>query len=121
MLRARVAVVFCLIHAGLVLSVIVAARLSMTGVGQGTLIALGAGIGLLYFGALVGGFFLVWPMVPLIRRAQAARVWWLDLLERFPEITELVRKAVETLKPILRSWKEQRSAGTMDPTPTDAG
>lgn len=107
-LRRRVLTVFSFVHLGLVLAVFGLARLSFELGFRPSVVVMAAGLGLLYFGVVLGGFFLVWPLLPWFQRAQEARKWGSHALEDLPQLLALSKKIMVTLKPLLQSLLEQQ-------------
>jgi uncharacterized membrane protein len=93
-IKNRVLGVFLLVHVGL--------GLSMFGIGKwvalngmdGISVTLLLGVFLLYLGVLLGVFFIVWPLLPWIRKAREARNWVESFMQDIPGILAVVRQVI---------------------------
>jgi len=108
--RHRVLIAFSFVHVGLLLAIFATARLSVTSGFDANLCLLLAGLLLLYFGTVFGAFFLIWPLVPLLRGAQEARHWWDEVGGDITSYVDLFHKVLELLKPLIQEWVNRRKA-----------
>lgn len=113
-IKLKAALIFLLIHVGLVTAVYCVARLSGSMGMDQTLGFLLAGILILYFGILLGIYFVMAPLIPWIRRTQQVSHWTDRLLKDLPTLVENLPKIIDAVRTILALWHEYKNK----PVPT---
>lgn len=108
-IKLRAVAVFLLVHVGLVAGVYALARASALGGWDQTAWFFLASILLLYFGFILGVFFIVWPLLPWVRRVRRIESWSQHLLHDLPLLLEQLPKIVAAVQAIAAAWKSATS------------
>ena len=103
-LQFRAAVVFGLIHLGLVASLVSLVQVARSGVETSVLYWMIGSIVGLYGGVLAGVFFVVWPALPWIRRARRVMQWREVLLSDLPKLIALVPVILQLVRAVRGAW-----------------
>ena len=100
-IKKRSIFVFLLIHTGLVLGIYALARTTVPeGWNQTTIVFLAA-IACLYGGVLLGIFFVVWPLLPLLKKIQKAENWYERILHDLPYFLEQLPKIIAAIQSLI--------------------
>ena len=124
-IKIRALFVFLAIHTGLILAIFGLASLPKPdGMETGHWLLLSGIIGL-YGGMVLGGFFIVWPLVNIVRKVRRLMQWREWILEELPKILAMIPTVVEAFRGFSRNSNGHApssgpySAGpTVTPTPT---
>jgi Flp pilus assembly protein TadB len=103
--KIRAVAVFLLIHLGLVLGIYALARAAaLNGWDQTACLFLGA-VGCLYMGFVLAIFFVLWPLLPWIRRARKVEHWTERVMRDLPYFIEQLPKIVAAVQTVIAAWK----------------
>ena len=102
--KKRAILVFLLIHAGLVLGIYALARTTVPNGWDETTIVFCAAVVCLYGGVVLGLAFIIWPLLPVIRRVQKADHWAERLVRDLPFFLEQLPKIVAAVQAINTAW-----------------
>lgn len=96
----RSALVFLVIHAGLVLAVYGLASIPHSGdpAAVNAWRFLLAGIAGLYGGVVLGAFFVIWPLYSLVRKVRKILRWREWILQELPRILALIPSVVQAFR-----------------------
>jgi Flp pilus assembly protein TadB len=109
-IKIRVLFVFIFVHAGLGLALFGAGRWVAKNGFDGVSLTVLTGLLLMYLGVLLAAFFIVWPLLPWIRRAREARNWIDRLLHDLPALLEhlpAIIAAIHQITAALREFKNE--------------
>ena len=116
-LKLRAFIVGILVHLGLLFSVIALVQAARSGADTSLLYWLAAGITGFYGGFLTAVFFVVWPLLPWIRRARRILQWREWILEEIPKLMALVPVILQLIKSIQALWNELKTTSQKPSTP----
>jgi hypothetical protein len=105
-IKARVIIVFLIVHLGLIMGVYALARYSALNTWDQTSVFFLAGILCVYMGFFLGVFFIVWPILPWVKRVQAAEHWTKRWMDELPTLIENLPKIIAIVQSIRAAWKE---------------
>ncbi len=114
-IRSRAIFVFLVIHLGLILGIYGLARISMpNGWDETSLIFLGALV-CLYGGILAAVFFIVWPLLPWLRRVQRIEHWSERLIRDLPILLQHLPQIIEAVQKLRRAWQNPPTNSRHEP------
>jgi hypothetical protein len=103
--KIRAVAVFLLIHLGLVLGIYALARTAaISGWDQTACLFLGSVL-CLYLGFVLVIFFVLWPLLPWIRRAKKVEHWTERVMRDLPYLIEQLPKIVAAIQAVIATWK----------------
>jgi hypothetical protein len=108
-IKARALVCVCLIHVGLILSLIGLSREGVSQLGGWTLGFMLAGTLVMYGGFLLAALSVWAPMRPWIKRYQRAREWREWILHELPTVLALIPVLMTALKLLRSAWDELKA------------
>ncbi len=110
-LQFRAAIVFAMIHLGLVAALVALVQEARAGVDTGALYWMIAGIVGLYGGVLAGVFFVVGPALPWVRRARRVMTWKDWVLDDLPKLVALIPVFIALIRAARGAWESFSSDG----------
>ncbi len=117
-LQFRAAIVFAMIHLGLVASLVALVQEARAGVDTGALYWMIAGIVGLYGGVLAGVFFVVGPALPWVRRARRVMTWKDWVLDDLPKLVALIPVFIALIRAARGAWESFTSEGSANSAST---
>jgi hypothetical protein len=119
-IKIRVLVVFVMVHIGLAMGIYALGRSSAPNGWDETSTFFLLGIVFLYGGFLLSVFFILWTVVPWVKKAQKVEHWSERLIRDLPLLIEHLPKVVATIQALVASWKESHpSSKDSAPVPKD--
>ncbi|MEK6580711.1 MAG: hypothetical protein AABZ55_15915 [Bdellovibrionota bacterium] len=113
-LKVRSLLVFLLVHIGLGLGIFALARVSFPMGWDLTSSLFLTSILCLYGGFVLSLAFVLWPLMPWIRRAQHVDHWSDRMIRDLPTLLEHLPKIIAAVKSLIATWNETKAKANTD-------
>lgn len=106
LIKTKVMIYICLVHAGLVVFLLALFRADSVPAGGATFMLLLLGVGLMYAAFLFSVLSIWLPARPWLARYERTKAWHTWILHEIPTILALIPVAIAALRILKASWNE---------------